>query len=67
MTELTEWTTPELTVLVRNQPEEAVLQGCKDDILNSPLNGPGTTGQPNNAYCRVAAANSDFCSAITTT
>ena len=63
MTELTEWTTPELTVLVRNQPEEAVLQVCKDDDPNSNLSGPGSND--NNARCRQAAAASAFCETIT--
>jgi len=27
------WETPELTVLVRSRPEEAVLAGCKTSLL----------------------------------
>jgi len=29
-----EWVTPELIVLVRSNPEEAVLSGCKDSGLS---------------------------------
>jgi len=32
-----EWTEPELIVLVRNQPEEAVLGGCKYTNLKGSL------------------------------
>lgn len=30
------WTTPELVVLVRNRPEEAVLAGCKNSTRAGP-------------------------------
>ena len=36
-----EWTEPELIVLVRNKPEEAVLGGCKD---GAPL-GPAASDE----------------------
>ena len=29
------WTTPELIVLVRSNPEEAVLRGCKRNVADS--------------------------------
>ena len=29
------WSKPELTVLVRSRPEEAVLSGCKTEISNT--------------------------------
>jgi len=32
------WSKPELTVLVRSRPEEAVLNGCKMETAND---GPG--------------------------
>lgn len=32
-----EWQRPELTILVRNQPEEAVLSFCKTEGTNGPL------------------------------
>jgi hypothetical protein len=54
MTELTEWTTPELTVLVRNQPEEAVLQTCKDDNRTA-TTGPASGGSAANSFCRASA------------
>ena len=56
MTELTEWTTPELTVLVRNQPEEAVLQQCKNNDIN-----PGGPGRPGD--CRVNQGGQNWCQA----
>jgi hypothetical protein len=31
-----QWSRPELTVLTRNRPEEAVLNGCKVEDLNGP-------------------------------
>ncbi len=30
------WVTPELTVLVRSKPEEAVLSGCKSGVAEGP-------------------------------
>ena len=33
------WTTPELIVLVRSKPEEAVLSGCKMNPAKGPVNG----------------------------
>jgi hypothetical protein len=46
------WQTPELIVLVRSRPEEAVLAGCK--MSTSPNHGcGGGTGS-----CKVASANS---------
>jgi hypothetical protein len=36
------WVTPELIVLVRNNPEEAVLVACKWDIVGNPASGRGT-------------------------
>ena len=38
------WETPELLVIIRSQPEEAVLQVCK--FQNGIINGP------NNTNCR---------------
>jgi hypothetical protein len=35
-TEKKEWTKPELIVLVRNKPEEAVLGACKNDFGEGP-------------------------------
>jgi hypothetical protein len=37
------WTAPELIVLVRHQPEEAVLEACKD--YEPPWQGPTTLNQ----------------------
>jgi len=36
-----EWTKPELTVLVRNKPEEQVLTNCKGSIPGDPNNVDG--------------------------
>ena len=33
------WVKPELTVLLRSKPEEAVLQACKDISSGSGING----------------------------
>lgn len=35
-----EWTSPELIVLVRSKPEEAVLIGCKTDNIHGPTIAP---------------------------
>ena len=35
-TEKKQWTKPELIVLVRNKPEEAVLQACKAQVGGGP-------------------------------
>jgi hypothetical protein len=40
-----EWKTPELIVLVRSTPEEAVLVSCKGDVWTSPNN--------EDTYCTV--------------
>ena len=37
-----EWRKPELTVLVRNKPEEAVLAGCKSGGQGGPDISDGT-------------------------
>jgi len=34
------WRKPEMTILVRSRPEEAVLMGCKLPVLTA---GPGST------------------------
>ena len=60
------WTTPELVVIVRSKPEEAVLVGCKDTSGNSPGGGPNpnitgpcyqssTAGgqESSNAWCKL--------------
>jgi hypothetical protein len=41
------WVMPELMILVRSKPEEAVLSGCK--FITSGKNGPGSTV----STCRV--------------
>jgi hypothetical protein len=33
------WVEPELIVLVRSKPEEAVLTGCKHYLISTDLNG----------------------------
>jgi len=50
-----EWKTPELIVLVRSKPEEAVLASCKY---------VGGTGSNNNANCKIGGAAQ--CNAIGT-
>jgi hypothetical protein len=49
------WTTPELIVLVRSNPEEAVLRGCK-------RNAGGVKGPPTINKCDQA--NNGGCSAL---
>jgi hypothetical protein len=46
------WQKPELTVLVRNKPEEAVLEGCKTDveIAGSIVLATGC-GNPGGGFC----------------
>jgi hypothetical protein len=51
-----EWKTPELTVLVRSKPEEAVLAACKDHNL-----GPASA----NAWCAPVANCPGVCLALT--
>ena len=48
-----EWSRPELIVLVRDKPEEAVLQTCKG----------GSTGDPNNTftYCLYGGGGMGDC------
>jgi hypothetical protein len=52
-----EWTTPELIVLVRSNPEEAVLTACKGT----------SSGMSNNAdsYCMWQDGNCGACEAMT--
>jgi hypothetical protein len=53
-----EWTSPELTVLVRSNPEEAVLTGCKTYGVPT---GPGmkwrTCDNVINDYCFLCEEN----------
>ena len=37
------WKKPELTVLVRTRPEEAILGGCKTGVIVGDPNGTNTT------------------------
>jgi hypothetical protein len=52
------WVEPELIVLVRNKPEEAVLEGCKASV------GAGTWFANNGCY-EVLSCGSMACMAIT--
>jgi hypothetical protein len=47
------WTTPQLIVLVRGKPEEAVLQFCKSGNPLSALMGPAAT--PSNSYASCSS------------
>jgi len=54
-----EWTKPELTVLVRNKPEETVLTACKRDMNG----GPGApTATNNQCWADDFVACNSFCS-----
>ncbi len=48
------WVTPELIVLVRSKPEEAVLAKCKDEGLTGPII----------ANCKITATSSAACSGV---
>ena len=48
------WSKPELIVLVRSGPEEAVLDGCKGQTIA--FTGP----QQNNGYCLKSGAVGEF-------
>jgi len=51
-----EWVTPELTVLVRNKPEEAVLAACKGIAV-----GPTDTAGPLcHVGCTAALCNASL-------
>ena len=55
------WQRPELVVLCRGNPEEAVLSGCKIDLFHQPQ-GPGTYisvcyGQLCGAACNAPASS----------
>jgi hypothetical protein len=45
-----EWKTPELTVLVRSKPEEAVLLNCKVGIVAGPYASAGSCSSDSNCY-----------------
>jgi hypothetical protein len=53
-----EWSKPELLVLVRGEPEEAVLTWCKSNVYLSTFYGPnGTTNVNCSAYnCSYACS-----------
>ncbi len=51
-----EWVTPELIVLVRSNPEEAVLETCKHGTT-IPDSGPATNFRDCNLSCAVCAGN----------
>jgi hypothetical protein len=48
------WLKPELIVLVRNRPEEAVLAACKGGNANGPISQ--TEPGPFNQACRTRGA-----------
>ena len=48
------WETPELIVVVRSKPEEAVLQTCKSDTTSGPI-GMGA------GNCHSEGAPSGYC------
>lgn len=63
-----DWRKPELTVLVRNNPEEVVLYGCKSSNAQGPPRASGylhckhgglaDDGQPlNHVYCSTEVAS----------
>lgn len=51
------WETPELIVVVRSKPEEAVLETCKSDIIS----GPKGMGAGN---CHSEGAPSGYCEIV---
>ena len=50
------WSSPELIVLVRGKPEEAVLEFCKSNSVKGP--GPGVAYN----YCNAEICGSTLCS-----
>jgi hypothetical protein len=52
-----EWKTPELIVLVRNKPEEAVLAACKNSTANGAYNVAGNTCATISPFCAEASGS----------
>ena len=57
-----QWNTPELTVLVRSRPEEAVLAACKYGGMTGPTGGKSecrakVTGKCTGAQCSALAGS----------
>jgi len=53
----TKWETPELIVVVRSKPEEAVLGACKFDTISGPIEmGAGN--------CHSQGAPSGYCKSV---
>ena len=58
-----EWSKPELIVLVRSKPEEAVLYGCKGNTQQN----PGAGSNYNQLVCVTSPNCAALCSALSGT
>jgi hypothetical protein len=61
------WQKPELTVLVRNKPEEAVLVACKTEHTDGPRPEGVTLGNCDNTNFTAGVPDRQWCSAEATT
>lgn len=51
------WETPQLIVLVRSKPEEAILQVCKDSDPSGPSGTNGICSTDCSDYCQAYSAS----------